>query len=72
MTVQVTLTAKGQITLPKAFRESLSLTPGTRVTFSQLLDGTVVMRIKQRKLSDLGGILTREGQPTITIKRMRR
>ncbi|WP_332852683.1 AbrB/MazE/SpoVT family DNA-binding domain-containing protein [Duganella sp. S19_KUP01_CR8] len=68
----MTLTAKGQITLPKAFRKSLGLTPGTRVTFSQLLDGTVVMRIKQRKLSDLGGILTREGQPTITIKRMRR
>lgn len=72
MTIQVTLTTRGRFTLPKAFRDSLGLTPGTKLTFSQLHDGTVVMRIKGRKLSDLGGILTREGQPAITIKRMRR
>jgi AbrB family looped-hinge helix DNA binding protein len=72
MTTEVTLTSKGQITLPKELRNRLGLEPGARLAFSQLSDGTVVMRVKHRKLSDLAGILTAPGQPTVTIEQMSR
>jgi antitoxin PrlF len=38
-----TVTAKGQITLPKAVREALGLVPGSRVDFS-IESGAVVLR----------------------------
>jgi antitoxin PrlF len=72
MTTEVTLTSKGQITLPKELRTSLGLNPGAKLAFSQLADGTVVMRVKHRKLSDLAGILTRPGQPSVSIEEMSR
>jgi AbrB family looped-hinge helix DNA binding protein len=72
MRFEVTLTARGQITLPKKFRESFGLEPGSKIAFSQLSDGTVVVRIKHRKASDLAGILTRDDQPAVSIEEMRR
>jgi antitoxin PrlF len=55
MTREVTLISKGRVTLPKELRASLGLEPGTKLTFSQLADSTVVMRVKHQKLSDLAG-----------------
>jgi AbrB family looped-hinge helix DNA binding protein len=72
MTFETTLRDKGQVTLPKKFREPLGLIPGTKLSFTQLIDGTVVVRIKHRKLSDLSGMLTREGQPVVSVEKMRR
>ncbi len=72
MTMMVTMTSKGRITLPKRLRSQLGLVPGTRLAFSLLSDGTVVLRIKRRRLSSLAGILTREDQPTISIDDMKR
>jgi AbrB family looped-hinge helix DNA binding protein len=66
------LTSKGQITLPKELRNSLGLTPGAKLAFSQLSDGTVVMRVKHRKLADLAGLLTRPGQPSVPVEDMSR
>ncbi|MRW83748.1 AbrB/MazE/SpoVT family DNA-binding domain-containing protein [Pseudoduganella sp. FT26W] len=72
MTTIMTVNSRGGITLPKKLRAALGLTAGARVAFSQLSDGTVVMRIKHRKLSSLAGILTREGQPKVSIEEMSR
>lgn len=72
MTMIVTMTSKGQITLPKKLRNQLGLVPGARLAFSLLSDGTVVMRVKHRRLSSLAGILTRADQPTVTIDNMKR
>lgn len=72
MMFEKTLSDRGQVTLPKKFRDRLGLTPGTKLSFTQLIDGTVIVRIKHRKLSDLGGILARDDQPTVSVEKMRR
>jgi len=72
MTKLVTLTSKGRVTLPKELRASLGLEPGAKLTLSQLADGTVIMRVKHQKLSDLAGILTGQNQPSVTIADMKR
>ncbi|MYM84154.1 AbrB/MazE/SpoVT family DNA-binding domain-containing protein [Duganella sp. FT50W] len=70
--MMVTMTSKGRITLPKKLRDQLGLVPGARLAFSLLGDGSVVMRVKHRRLSSLAGILTRPDQPTISIDNMKR
>lgn len=74
MTTEVTLTSKGQITLPKELRTSLGLEAGAKLAFTQLSDGTgtVVMRVKHRKLSELAGLLTRPGQPSVPLEDLSR
>ena len=72
MTKLVTLTSRGRVTLPKELRASLGLEPGAKLTFSQLADGTVLMRVKHQRLSDLAGILSRQNQPSIAIADMKR
>lgn len=41
-----TVTAKGQITIPKAVREALGVKPGSRVEFKSLQDGHIAI-VKQ-------------------------
>src|SRR5450830_403538 len=72
MTKLVTLTSQGRVTLPKELRASLGLEPGAKLTFSQLADGTVIMRVKHQKLSHLAGILTGQNQPSVTVADMKR
>jgi AbrB family looped-hinge helix DNA binding protein len=39
-----TVTAKGQVTIPKAVRDLLGITPGSSVTFDVAEDGRVILR----------------------------
>ncbi len=41
-----TVTAKGQITIPKAVREALGVKPGSKVDFKPLADGQIAI-VKQ-------------------------
>lgn len=66
-----TLTSKGQTTIPREIRDRLGLEAGDKLAFTMLSDGTVVMRAKTRRLADLAGILTRPGQPSVSIEEMR-
>lgn len=54
---EATLTSKGQITIPAEIRAALGLNTGERVVFTQLDDGTTVMRAKTRSISELQGLL---------------
>jgi antitoxin PrlF len=54
---EATITSKGQVTIPADIRKSLGLTAGERVVFTQLDDGTTVMRTKKRSILDLKGML---------------
>lgn len=38
-----TVTAKGQVTIPKAVREFLGIGPGSKVDFKHATDGSVVL-----------------------------
>ena len=54
---EATMTSKGQITIPAEIRKAMGLEAGERVVFTQLEDGTTVMRAKTRSILDLKGIL---------------
>ena len=54
-----TITTKGQVTLPKEFRDALGLKPGDRVAFTKDGDGVRVTRARE---------LTR-GQKTVEAMR---
>ena len=65
------LTSKGQITIPASIRKALRLSAGERVVFTQLDDGTVIMRAKTRSILDLKGLLQAEGLPKLAVDDMR-
>jgi len=62
---------KGQIPIPRDVRERLGLLAGDTIAWSLLSNGTVVVRPKTRRLVDLVGMLTRPGQPGVTVDEMR-
>lgn len=70
MAEATTMTSKGQVTVPREIRDRLGLKSGDKMVFTMLSDGTVVMRPKIRRLSELAGTLTRPGQPTVAIEDM--
>jgi hypothetical protein len=71
MSDPTTVSSKGQVTIPRDVRERLGLQAGDKIAWSVLSNGTVVARPKTRRLADLVGILTRPGQPSVTIDEMR-
>ena len=72
MTTESTLTSKGQTTIPKEIRDRLGMKPGDRMTFTQMPDGTVIMRIKGKRILDLAGALRRKGRKRVSIEQMSR
>ena len=66
-----TITSKGQTTIPKDIRDKLDLRPGTKVNFTLLANGTIVIRVKNRSLKDVSGILHRPGRKPIPISEMK-
>lgn len=54
---EAAMTSKGQITIPADIRKALGLVVGERVVFTQLDDGTTVLRAKTRSLADAKGLL---------------
>ena len=71
-TSAATLTSKGQTTIPKEIRDSLGIKPGDRMTFTLMLDGTVVMRVKRKSVMDLAGVLRKKGRKPVSIAQMSR
>ncbi len=57
MSTDATLTSKGQTTIPKSIRDSLGMKPGDRMTFTLMPDGVVIMRVKNKRVSELAGLL---------------
>jgi AbrB family looped-hinge helix DNA binding protein len=47
-----TMTSKGQITVPKNFRDRLGLRAGSELDFSLALDGTMVLRPVSKRATD--------------------
>jgi antitoxin PrlF len=72
MTTGATLTSKGQMTIPKAIRDSLGMKAGDRMTFTLMPDGIVVLRVKNKRVSDLGGILHKKGRKAVPVELLSR
>jgi antitoxin PrlF len=69
VSVESTITVKGQATIPKAIREHLGLKPGDRIKFFVHPDGTVVLLPKLPASSLRGMIKSRHRRP-VTIEEM--
>ena len=71
-----TLTSKGQVTLPKKFRDYLGLVPGASVSFVLGPDGEVIVqaaaaRKRKGRFAELRGTL-KTGKTTDELMRMLR
>lgn len=72
MTLTARMTSQGRVTLPAALRASMGLVAGTRLRFTVLGDGTVVMRALCLRPGDVAGSLTRPGQPSMPVEQLSR
>lgn len=72
MTTAATLTSKGQTTIPKEIRESLGMKAGDRMTFTLMPDGTVVMRVKNKSITQLAGLLYKKGRKAVPLSQLSR
>ncbi|MCQ2002833.1 AbrB/MazE/SpoVT family DNA-binding domain-containing protein [Rhizobium sp. NRK18] len=60
-----TLTSKGQTTIPAEIRQKLKLKTGDKIRY--FVDGDkVYFKVKNKKLSDLAGMLHRPGQAALS------
>lgn len=72
LTTDATLTSKGQTTIPKEIREELGMQPGDRITFTLMDDATVVMRVKNKSISELAGALYKKGRKPVPVEKLSR
>jgi AbrB family looped-hinge helix DNA binding protein len=72
MSIEATMTSKGQTTIPKQIRDSLNLKTGDRMTFTLMPDGVVQLRVKNRHLADAAGILHRKGRKALPVQQLSR
>ncbi len=66
----VTVTDKGQITLPKAVRDHLGIKPGAKLDFELLADGALRVRLMARGSESLFGLLHQPGIAPHTVEEM--
>ena len=66
----VTLTSKGQVTIPKAVRNSLHLLAGDKIEFVVTEDKEALLRPVTRKVDDVFGRLHKPGRKPISIDKM--
>lgn len=52
-----TITIKGQTTVPQPIRDALHAQPGTRLQWTLMPDGTIIVRAKTKSILDLAGML---------------
>lgn len=70
MSEPTTMSIKGQVTIPRDVRERLGLQAGDKIAWTILSNGTVVVRPKTRRLSDLVGVLNQPGLPSVSVEEM--
>jgi antitoxin PrlF len=72
MQTDATLTSKGQTTIPKPIRDSLDMRAGDRMTFTLMPDGVVLMRVKNKRVAELAGLLHKKGRKAMPIELLSR
>lgn len=69
--VTATLTSKGQLTIPKAVRDSLHLRAGDRVAFVVCGDSEATLKPVTKSVDEVFGRLHRPGQPPKSVGDMK-
>lgn len=72
MPTDATLTSKGQTTIPKEIRDGLGMKSGDRITFTLMPDATVVMRLKNKSITELAGTLYKKGRKPVPVEQLSR
>jgi bifunctional DNA-binding transcriptional regulator/antitoxin component of YhaV-PrlF toxin-antitoxin module len=62
MFAESTLTAKNQTTVPKAIVDALGLKPSAKLLFELTDDGQLLVHVKQGRLADLAGFLSKRSR----------
>jgi AbrB family looped-hinge helix DNA binding protein len=72
MTIELTVTAKGQVTLRQAVLDHLGIKPGDRVGVTLLRDGRVELAPASagHDLRDVRGALHRPGRGAVSLREM--
>ncbi|MBI4757219.1 MAG: AbrB/MazE/SpoVT family DNA-binding domain-containing protein [Betaproteobacteria bacterium] len=66
----VTITSKGQLTLPKEIRDQLGLVVGSKLDFIIEADGSLRVRPLRRGAADLFGLLHDPDRAASTVEQM--
>lgn len=66
-----TVTAKGQTTVPADIRALIDAQPGTRLVWSAMPDGTVIVRAKSRSIVDMAGLLRSSTSRRVSLEAMK-
>ncbi|HEV3020105.1 MAG TPA: type II toxin-antitoxin system PrlF family antitoxin [Burkholderiaceae bacterium] len=65
-----TITAKGQTTVPAEVRARIKAAPGTRLVWTVMPDGTVIVRAKTKSILKLAGALKAPKGKRVAIEDM--
>ncbi len=65
-----TITSKGQTTVPADIRALVHAEPGTRLVWSVMPDGTIIVRAKSRSLRDMAGMLKAPKGKRVKVEQM--
>ena len=65
-----TITAKGQTTVPADVRALVHAEPGTRLVWSVMPDGTIIVRAKTKSILDMAGMLKAAERKRVAIEQM--
>ncbi|ROZ79183.1 type II toxin-antitoxin system PrlF family antitoxin [Ramlibacter sp. WS9] len=65
-----TITAKGQTTVPADIRALVHAEAGTRLVWSVMPDGTIIVRAKTKSILDMAGMLKAPKGKRVAIEAM--
>ena len=65
-----TITSKGQTTVPADVRASIGGVPGTRLVWTVLPDGRVLVRVKNKSILDMVGMLKPPHGQHVSVEEM--
>ena len=65
-----TITSKGQTTVPADVRALVYAEPGTRLVWSVMPDGTIIVRAKTKSILDMAGMLKAPKGKRVAIEEM--
>lgn len=65
-----TITAKGQTTVPADIRALIQAQPGTRLVWSAMPDGTIIVRAKNRSILDMASMVKAPKRKRVPVDAM--